>query len=320
MIALFTAAAASAVSDDAALLVDNGDDAAVFASNAPTVVSTDMLVEGTHFRRDWSNPAEIGARAIAQAASDIAAMGALPRYIVVALCLPANLPLDDVAQLGQGAAAAASRAGARIVGGDITTGAQLIVSPTAMGTPPASGRILTLGGAQPGDVLALTGFPGRAAAGYELHNAGMHDGLAQQLFRVPEPPYAAGPAAAAAGAHALTDVTDGLLRDTHAMMRASATVANLHYATFRNDPVLSAAAAHLGSSQPATALRKWRLTGGEDHGLLGAFAPGQTLPEGFRAVGVIQKADALNPAGTVLVDGGKAEITGWDSARGSAEP
>lgn len=284
-----------------------------------------MVVEGTHFRRTWSSPHEIGARAIAQAASDITAMGAHPRYIVLALCLPGHLPIADVAEIGQGAAAAARAAGARIVGGDITSGTQLVLAPTAVGelTGP-SGRAVTLSGAQPGDILALTGHPGRAAAGHALIEAGHLHGPAQQAFRVPEPPYALGPVAAASGAHALTDVTDGLLRDTHALARASGVVAALDYPALGADAVLEAAATQLTAEKPEQhreeLLRSWRLSGGEDHGLLAAFAPRTPLPQGFRAVGVIQHVGGDLPAGTVLVDGNSTAIVGWDSARGSSGP
>lgn len=310
------------------LLVANGDDAAVICPRGPVVVSTDMIVEDTHFRRDWSTPHDIGARAVAQAASDIAAMGAHTDHIVLALCLPPQLPLEDVRAIGQGAALAAAQAGARIIGGDVTTGAALVLVPTAMGhLPGAAGgaggnaggtgggdpvRPLTLCGARPGDVLALTGYPGRAAAGLDLIAAGHHSGPAQDAFRVPRPPYALGPAAATSGAHALTDVTDGLLRDAAAMARASGVVVALDTAAFPADPVLEQAAATL--ADPG-AVDRWRLTGGEDHGLLGAFGSQDQLPQGLWKVAVIQSVGEGRPAGTVLVDGQVVEAAGWDSAR-----
>lgn len=299
------------------LLVANGDDAAVICPRGPVVVSTDMIVEDTHFRRDWSTPHDIGARAVAQAASDIAAMGAHTDHIVLALCLPPQLPLEDVRAIGQGAALAAAQAGARIVGGDVTTGAALVLVPTAMGHLPGGGdpvRPLILSGARPGDVLALTGYPGRAAAGLELIAAGHHSGPAQDAFRVPRPPYALGPAAATSGAHALTDVTDGLLRDAAAMARASGVVVALDTAAFPADPVLEQAAATL--ADPG-AVDRWRLTGGEDHGLLGAFGSQDQLPQGFWKVAVIQSVGEGRPAGTVLVDGQVVKAAGWDSARGA---
>lgn len=310
-------AAAGDALEGADLLVANGDDAAVIRPRGPVVVSTDMIVEGTHFRRDWSAPRDIGARAVAQAASDIAAMGAWTDHIVLAVCLPADLPVAEVAAIGEGAAAAAAQAGARIVGGDVTTGPALVLAPTAMGHLPEQaegGRPVTLGGAQPGDVLALTGNPGRAAAGLELVAAGYLHGPAQDAFRVPRPPYELGPAAAAAGAHALTDVTDGLLRDAAAMARASGVVAALDTALVPADPVLEDAARRLG--HPCVP-QHWRLSGGEDHGLLAAFAPGTALPEGFRQVGVIQQVGDRQQPGDVLVDGRVAQAYGWDSARGA---
>lgn len=315
IIALFARAAEEHAPDASGggLVVENGDDAAVFAASADVVASTDMIVEGTHFRREWSTPAEIGARAVAQAASDIAAMGARTRFLVLALCLTPELPLDDVAGLAEGAAREASRAGARIIGGDVTTGPALVLAPMALGD--AGRRTVTLSGARPGDVLALSGTPGRAAAGLALVSAGYRDGPAQDAFRVPRPPYTLGPAAADAGATALTDVTDGLLRDLSGLCAASGVVATVDTSRLAADPVLDAAAELLGDAVPED-VREWRLTGGEDHGLLASFPPGTELPGGFAEIGVIRDADGTRDAGTVLVDGEPARIAGWDSARG----
>ncbi|WP_333619149.1 thiamine-phosphate kinase [Dietzia sp.] len=303
-----------------ALVVANGDDAAVFRAGSDVVASTDMIVEGTHFRRSWSSPEEIGARAIAQACSDISAMGASPRYVVLAACLPPALPIGDVARMAEGAAAEARKAGAHIIGGDVTTGPVLVLAPMALGEfDSVYHGAVSLSGARPGDTIALTGHPGRAAAGLALLEAGLGEAGNPELrdalsrFRVPSPPYELGPVAAAAGASALTDVTDGLLRDLSGLCAASGVAAGLNYASLDADPVLDEAAQRLGD--PA-AVRDWRLDGGEDHGLLATFPRGTELPGGFAAIGVILEPTLEVGEGTVLVDGEPVEASGWDSARG----
>lgn len=318
IIEIFTAAAtrAAAGHPPTTLVVGNGDDAAVFAASTDVVASTDMIVEGTHFRREWSTPADIGARAVAQAASDIAAMGAHVRYIVIALSLTGEMTLADVEGLATGAATEARRAGAQIIGGDITTGSCLVLAPMALGDFEDKGAdAVRLSGARPGDVLALSGLPGRAAAGLELISAGHSDGPAQDLFRVPRPDYPLGTAARRAGAGALTDVTDGLLRDLSGLCLASGVVADLDSSTFVDDEVLRDAAAALGKD-PGSAVAEWQLTGGEDHGLLASFPAGSEIPTGFAACGVILDPTQEHGAGAVLVDGAARKISGWDSARG----
>lgn len=317
IIQIFTAAAtrAAAGHPPTTLVVGNGDDAAVFAASTDVVASTDMIVEGTHFRRQWSTPADIGARAVAQAASDIAAMGAQVRYIVIALSLTTDMLLTDVEELATGAATEARRAGARIVGGDVTTGPCIVLAPMALGDFEDGGSAVLLSGARPGDTLALSGLPGRSAAGLELISSGHADGIAQDLFRAPRPEYLLGPAARRCGATALTDVTDGLLRDLSGLCRTSGVVADLDHSTFVDDEVLRDAAVVLGKD-PRSAVSEWQLTGGEDHGLLASFPAGSDIPAGYVACGVIREPTREHAPGTVLVDGEARKISGWDSARG----
>lgn len=319
IIEIFTSAAMRVSSGDSAtkVVVGNGDDAAVFAASTDVVASTDMIVDRTHFRREWSSAGEIGARAVAQAASDISAMGAHTRYIVIALSLPGDMRLAEVEELATGAATEAKRAGAQIIGGDITTGPCLVLAPMALGDfEEPDVAAVRLSGARPGDVLALSGLPGRSAAGLELVSRGFEKGVAQDLFRVPQPEYELGPVAHLAGATALTDVTDGLLRDLSGLCRASEVVADIDPSTFVDDEVLKQAAARLGKDI-STAVTEWQFTGGEDHGLLASFPPGTEVPEGFSECGVIREATAQQPAGTVLIGGQRAKIAGWDSARGA---
>lgn len=289
--------------------VGNGDDAAVLGAASATVVTTDMLVEGTHFRFDFSTPTHVGERAIAQNAADVLAMGAECSRILVAVCLPPETPLELVRQLAAGLHVGSRRVGARIIGGDVTTGSLVVVTVTALGVLPEGAAPVRIDTARKGDVIALTGRPGRSAAGLDLLQAGHHRGTLQDAYRVPTPPVGAGVDARVAGAHALTDVSDGLLRDLSGIMRASGLAARLDSAALGEDPDLEAASALLG---PGSSPRSWQLDGGEDHGLLATFPAGIELPASFRAVGRVVDGTP----GAVAVDGEPVTPGGWDSARG----
>jgi len=181
-----------------------------------------------------------------------------------------------------------------------------------------------LSGARPGDVVGHAGGLWRAAAGcalLEALDAGGIDALddpdAARLVRlhlVPEPPLDAGPAAALAGATAMLDVSDGLLRDTGRLARASGAVVALDPEALAGDVELVAAAARVAGPGPAAAalVRAWVLGGGEDHGLLATFAAGSVLPPGFRPVGTV-RATGTDEAPRVLVGGEVADVpSGWD--------
>ena len=156
-----------------AVLVGPGDDAAVVAMpDARVVVTTDMLVQGRHFRTDWSTPQQIGGKAIAQNGADIAAMGARPQGYVVALGCPPDTPLAMLDALNEGMRQEAMRSGAEIVGGDLVQSPEIVVSVTALGD--LEGRVPVLrSGARIGDVVAVAGTLGRSAAGMAALEAGM---------------------------------------------------------------------------------------------------------------------------------------------------
>ena len=136
----------------AAVALGPGDDAAVlFAGDGRTVVSTDMLVAGRHFRLDWSSPHDVGRKAIAQNAADIEAMGALPTAFVVAFGAPGDTPTSQALELADGMWEEARRLGAGIVGGDLVSAPQWVVSVTALGD--LGGRQpVRRGGARTGDI------------------------------------------------------------------------------------------------------------------------------------------------------------------------
>jgi thiamine-monophosphate kinase len=167
-------------------------------------------------------------------------------------------------------------------------------------------------GARPGDVVAHAGVRGRSAAGLALLTAGRGEAFREHVtaYLRPTSPLAAGPAAARAGATAMLDLSDGLLRDAGRLARASGVVLDLEPVAlaFADDVVaLTAAATMLGQDAA-----DWVLTGGEDHGLLATFAAGTPLPPPFRAVGRVRATSDGGPAG-VLVDGAPATGSpGWD--------
>jgi len=284
-----------------------GDDGAVLlAPDGHVVVTVDVLVEGVHFRTGWSSGADVGRKAAAASLSDIAAMGARSTGLVVGLVAPPELEVTWALELADGLRDEAARAGAAVVGGDLTRGKSLVVSVTALGD--LGGRAaVRRGGARAGDVVAVCGRLGWAAAGLAVLGRGFRSPRALvEAYRHPEPDYAAGPRAARAGATALVDVSDGLLADLGHVARASGVVLDLDPEAFAGDtaegPLHDAAAAM--NTDPLA----WVLGGGEDHALAGCFPPGVSLPDGFRAIG---RAAAGDPE---VLWGGRpwAGSAGWD--------
>src|SRR6202034_3499146 len=149
-----------------------GDDAAVIGSPSGSVVAAvDLLLEGRHFRRDWSSAYDIGVKAAARSLADIAAMGAVNTALLVALAVPGALAASWPLELADGLAAEAARAGAGIVGGDTARADSVLLSVTALGDL-AGRRPVLRSGARPGDVIAVAGPLGRSAAGLALLAAG----------------------------------------------------------------------------------------------------------------------------------------------------
>ncbi|MGI5128901.1 thiamine-phosphate kinase [Pseudonocardia sp. CA-107938] len=287
-------------------LLGPGDDAAVVAApDARVTVTTDVLVEGVHFRLDWSTPEQIGRKAAAVNLADVAAMGATPTALLVGLVCPPSTPTATAVGIGKALRAEAEAAGAAVVGGDVTGGPVIVLAITALGNlggrPP-----VTRAGARPGDVVALCGSLGRAAAGWAVLSRGFRSPREfVEAQRVPTPPYAAGPQAARAGATAMIDVSDGLLADLGHVAAASGVVIDLEV------PPVPPRMAEVGAALGVDPLT-WLLTGGEDHALAATFPAGTTLPDGWSAIGSVREGD---PA--VLVAGRPfdADALGWDHFR-----
>jgi thiamine-monophosphate kinase len=268
------------------VLIGPGDDAALLAvPDGRVVATTDVLVEGVHFRRDWSSALDVGHKAAAANLADVAAMGGTGTALLVGLGAPADLPVSWVLELADGLREEAELVGACVVGGDTVSSPHVVVSVTALGA--LEGPPVTRAGARPGDVVVVAGRLGWSAAGLRLLHAGVTSGPLVDAHRRPAPPYAAGPALAAAGATAMCDVSDGLVQDAGHLARASGVAIALESALLQDD---------------AVELRDV-LTGGEDHALV-ATLPGAP-PPGCRVVGRVLAGEG------VTVDGQAVE-GGWE--------
>jgi thiamine-monophosphate kinase len=291
----------------AAVAVGPGDDAAVIsAGDGRTVISTDVLVQDRHFRLDWSTPHDVGRKAIAQNAADIEAMGARATAFVAGFGAPGDTPVELVDALVEGMWDEAERIGAGIVGGDLVSCPQWVLSVTVLGD--LNGRAPVLrSGATAGSVIAVAGDLGRSAAGYALrHNEIEGFDELRQRHLVPQPPYGEGAVAAAAGAQAMIDVSDGLVADLRHVAVASGVGVDLSTAALAADHgALTAAAAAVGTDPWS-----WVLGGGEDHALVACFAG--PVPDGWRVIGRV-----LDGPARVVVDGEQWRgYAGWESFGG----
>ncbi|MDV7352480.1 thiamine-phosphate kinase [Rhodococcus oxybenzonivorans] len=285
-------------------LLGPGDDAAlVRAGDGRVVVSTDMLVQGRHFRLDWSSPREVGRKAVAQNAADVAAMGARPTAFLVSLGLPPDTPVEVADGISAGIWDSAEELGAGVVGGDLVQADSVVISVTVLGDL-AGQRAVLRSGAQAGDVVAVAGTLGASACGLALFLAEStrFPGLLA-AHRVPHPPYAAAWTAAEAGAHSMTDISDGLLADLGHIGAASGVGMALARDDIAVSPDLVSAAAILG-----TDYWEWVLTGGEDHGFAATFPSGVPLPEGWLRIGTVHDGTGIT------VDGRRwPGASGWQS-------
>ena len=289
-----------------ATLLGPGDDAAVVAApDGRIVASTDVLVEGRHFRRDWSSAADVGHRAAAANLADIVAMGAEPSALLVALCVPVDLDVTWVEELAGGLSAEASLVGAGVVGGDVSASPTLTVAVTALGD--LQGREpVTRAGAQPGDVLALAGRTGYAAAGYTVLSRGFRTPrVFVEAYRRPAVPYEAGLEAARLGATSMIDVSDGLLQDLGHVAAASVVGIDVRSDAFEIPAQMRDAATALGVDPLL-----WVLAGGDDHALAATFPPGVSLPAQWHAIGVVHDGTGITVDRKPWQGG-----TGWDHFR-----
>ncbi|MBA3316778.1 MAG: thiamine-phosphate kinase [Gemmatimonadales bacterium] len=248
---------ARGLGDDCALLPD-GDGA--------LAVSTDVSVEGVHFRLDWITPAEAGWRATSAALSDLAAEGAGPIGVLSAITVPQRAADGDLLALSEGIGAAAAAAGAPVVGGDLSTGAAWSIGVTVIGR---ASRPVTRAGARPGDGLWVTGVLGGARAALEAWRRGDTPRAdARRAFAHPEPRIAAGRWLSEHGARAMLDLSDGLAGDAGHLAAASNLRVDLAL-----DAVPVAPAAIAEAERLDLPVQQFAAEGGEDYELLVALPP-----------------------------------------------
>ena len=278
--------------------VGPGDDAAVVGcSDGRMVVCVDVLVEGRHFRRDWSTAIDIGRRAAAASLSDINAMGAVSTSLLVGLAAPGDLPGAWLMEAAAGLKEEAANAGAVLIGGDTTEGDSIVLSVTALGSLEGRAPVVR-GGAQVGDRVVVSGRLGWAAAGLAVLGRGFRSPkVLVDAHRFPVIDYTSGPRAAAAGATAMIDVSDGLLADLGHIAEASGVSIDVRAESLEvPEPLQAAAAAY--NVDP----RIWMLSGGDDHALVACLPPDVAIPEGFVEIGSVESG-----SGNVTVDGSEPE-------------
>ena len=281
-------------------IVGPGDDAAVVAvPDGRVVVSTDLLVEGKHFRRDWSAAEDVGHKAAARAFADIAAMGAVPTGLLVGFAAPPTLELDWVDGLMTGLRAECAHVEAGIIGGDVTAAEQITIALTALGD--LEGREpVTLTGARVGDVVAVCGRLGWAAAGFAVLSRGFRSPVqVVAAHRRPEPPYFEGPHAAQLGATSMTDISDGLIADLGHIADASAVRIEVRAQTVDVPARLREVGAAL-NVDPLV----WVLAGGDDYALAATFPARTQLPDPWQVIGIVSEGQGVRVDGRRWQTGG----------------
>jgi len=284
------------------VVVGPGDDCAVVWAQGDVAVSTDTMVEGVHFRRDWSAPHDIGRKAVASSVADLEADGARPVAVLMALVLPDDVDQAWVEGLRDGVREECGLAGVSLVGGDVSRGPVVMMTCTVLGD--LGGRAaVTRSGARAGDVVAVCGRLGMAQAGLTVLGRGFRSPAAVvNAHRVPAVEYGQGAIAAQAGATAMIDVSDGLVADLGHIAASSGVAIDVDSSALPVSQPQATVAAALGGADPLAFI----LGGGDDHALAATFPTG-AVPPGWLRIGHVLEGEG------VTVDGKHWDgPSGWD--------
>lgn len=297
-------------------IVGIGDDAFAWRSDSPVHLATvDTMVQGVHFSLDTITWKELGWKSLAINLSDIAAMGGTPGYALVALALPEDTEVDDVRQLYEGMIELSRQFDTSIVGGNISRSPVVSVTVTVFGSNP-TGKTLKRSAARVGDVVAVTGYPGSAAAGLEMLTNRLQCGAETEAylrgaFTRPKPRIIEGQLLLEHGVEAAIDTSDGLLADLRHVCESSGVAAQLNTGLIPIHPAISN---NFGEKALEMAL-----SGGEDYELL--FTAGKDIIDNVKAkieypVTVIGEITAGKPSEISLLDAEgkpvKISRSGWE--------
>ena len=290
-----------AVNFPAGIEVGIGDDAAVLTGiKNKLVATTDMAVEDIHFRTAWSSPFQIGAKLATANLADLFAMGATPKYLLVAAALPNKVAADFIDELAKGIRSVADKFEVAVVGGDLSQAEKIALSITAFGE--LEGKPITRGGAKVGDHIYVTQLPGLSAAGLAILGRGLN--RPRYVVEAHLNPKLEAPTDLIKVATAMCDISDGISVDAANIARAS----KVNVALDRN--LISSASSFPDLAELATELSEdvfsWILNGGEDHFFLATVNPKDARSELGVKIGEIVTGD-----GKVLLDNQEVKRAGY---------
>ena len=278
-----------------------GDDAAVLSvSNNKLVATVDMAVEDVHFRCDWSSPFQIGAKLTTANLADIFAMGAKPKYLLVAAAISQVNNSEVITELAKGIRSVADNFKVTVIGGDLSKAERMSLSITALGE--LSGNPILRSNAQIGDLLYLSALPGLSAAGLAILNRGLD--RPRYVVDAHLNPKLVAPDKLIKVATSMCDISDGLVTDAGNIANASGVAINLNKELITNAPDfkdLAELANELGED-----VFDWILTGGEDHFFLATVNPSNASEELGIRVGVVTTG-----GGEILLDGAVIKKSGY---------
>jgi len=293
-----------------------GDDAAAWRSESSLQLATvDTLVQGVHFSLDTVTWKELGWKSLAINLSDIAAMGGVPRYALVALALPEDTEVEEVTQLYEGMIELAGRFDVAIIGGNVSRSPVVSITVTVLGES-LNNEVLRRSAARPGDTIAITGYPGSAAAGLEMLSQDLQFGVEtatylRSAFTRPRPRIAEGQLLLKEGVTAAIDTSDGLLADLRHICEASGVGAKINTGIL---PIHPTVARNFGER-----MREFALSGGEDYELLFTGKPEiieRVMAKMEYPVTSIGEITSGKPGGISLLDADgnpvKIDKAGWE--------